>query len=72
MADDAPSPCRWCGEAHGKLCPWVKAYEYDSLTGLIVTRVEFLTPADYGLKTSAADGVSITEPEYPKLGQKTG
>lgn len=37
-------PCRWCGNHHGKLCPAVKALEYDSYG--MITRVEFLTPAD--------------------------
>jgi hypothetical protein len=39
--------CRWCGEDHGKRCPWVKAFEFSSGDDR-VTRVEFLTPADFG------------------------
>lgn len=40
--------CRWCGQApHGGLhCPLIKALDFDPLYGG-VTRVEFLTPADY-------------------------
>lgn len=38
-------PCRWCGEDHGAICPWVKALEFDPAGN--VTRVEFLTSADF-------------------------
>lgn len=31
---------------HGPMCPWIKALEFDATTGQIITRVEFLTPAD--------------------------
>ena len=40
-------PCRWCGDVHGPRCPWVKALEFEPMTGS-VTRVEFLTPKDWG------------------------
>lgn len=55
-------PCRWCGATHGKICPYVKAFEFGA-TGEI-TRVEFLTPADYPpLKVDPAD-----QQEYDRLG----
>jgi hypothetical protein len=48
MTGDTPPPtgCRWCGEAHGPLCPMVKALEF-APDGVTVTRVEFLTAADF-------------------------
>ena len=42
--DQKPEPCRWCGEAHGVLCPWVKAFEFGPDGTL--KRVEFVTYAD--------------------------
>ena len=62
MADEAPTPCRWCDEAHGPRCPWVKALEFSSGDERI-TRVEFFTAADF-----KAD--RIEEPpgaSYPRL-----
>ena len=44
--------CRWGGEEHGARCPWVKAYEFSSGDDRI-TRVEFLTPADFSPQRSA-------------------
>lgn len=38
-----PGKCRWCGQPHGHVCPYVKAIEFDS-TGLVVKRVEFHDP----------------------------
>jgi hypothetical protein len=44
MTIDQIPACRWCGHAHGDLCPQVKALEfYEDGT---VKRVEFLTPND--------------------------
>ena len=37
--------CQFCGKDHGKLCPAVKAIEYNEHGG--IKRVEFMTPADY-------------------------
>jgi len=37
--------CQYCGKSHGVRCPDVKAIEYGP-DGR-VTRVEFMTPADY-------------------------
>ena len=42
----AEQPCRWCGQLHGVRCPIVKAMEFDSASGMICTRVEFVTDAD--------------------------
>jgi hypothetical protein len=55
-----PPRCRWCGQPHGPLCPYVKALEFDQ--GNSITRVEFLTPADYQ-RPPPADTVAD---EYPK------
>lgn len=60
-----PAPCRWCGLSHGKLCPAVKAFEFqyteDGDEQLV--RVEFFAPIDYRpQKPEAPDGES-----YPRL-----
>lgn len=63
MPDDPiPVPCRWCGEDHGPRCPWVKALQFSDMNGLI-TRVEFLTPADCGAPRTAEEVAG----DYPKL-----
>lgn len=58
-------PCRWCGDEHGKLCPYVKALNFDPTTR-VITRVEFLTPADYGKAVAELP----PETEYPRLATK--
>ena len=59
--------CPRCGEDHAPIaCPYVKAIEFDPVAGLIITRLEFLTPADYGPSKPVA--VDDESPEYPKLG----
>lgn len=45
--------CRWCGEVHGPYCQIVKALEFGP--GGNVTRVEFVTLADFPRQTEAAD-----------------
>ena len=55
--------CRWCGDSHGPRCPWVKALEFSSGDERI-TRVEFLTPADF--KGERAEEADIG-PSYPTL-----
>lgn len=57
---DVIATCRWCGDTHGPLCPYVKALEFDQTNH--ITRVEFLTPADYQ-RLPPADTVAV---EYPK------
>lgn len=60
--------CPWCGEAHGARCPWVKAFEFSPANPLTITRVEFLTPADYGIRAAKVGDSTIEEPaDYPKL-----
>ena len=56
--------CDWCGEQHGKLCPFVKAFNLDPAGN--ITRVEFVTMADMAVRPRADD--SEPEAEYPKLG----
>jgi hypothetical protein len=61
-------PCPRCHEPHEwETCPYVKAIEYDDVGN--ITRLEFLTPADYGrphpAPTEAVDN-------YPKLGARNG
>lgn len=71
MVDDAPAsePCPRCGEAHALIeCPHVKAVEYDS-TGKIVTRVEFLTPADYHPMKGSIPDAAAAAADYAKLGK---
>lgn len=72
-----PAPCEWCGLLHvlppsaPRLCPYVKAFEFrcDEAGARYVSRVEFLTPADYQpIKSGPA--AADTPPEadnYPKL-----
>lgn len=72
--------CPWCGfPAHAEppsVCPYVKAIEFgrDGLAVkmpagqvALVTRVEFLTPADMG---KAAQKEEEPQPDYPRLGRK--
>lgn len=57
--------CQRCSEGHDLIaCPHVKAVEYAE--GGRITRVEFLTPADYG--PPPKDGAPGAEPEasYPR------
>ena len=59
--------CPRCDGDHAPIaCPYVKAIEFDPGAGLIITRLEFLTPADYGPSKPVA--VDDEAPEYPKLG----
>ena len=63
MGIDRPEPnvvaCRWCGLFHGKICPFVKALEFDE-DGVNIIRVEFFPPAS---ATSPVDA------DYPKKKQ---
>lgn len=66
MSADAPAPpepCRWCGDQHGKICPWVKALEFDDPSGLVVRRVEFFSPVEMFGKP---EPVAPPEGDYPK------
>ena len=57
--------CDRCGGDHTPIaCPYVKAVEFDA-SGLIITRLEFLTPADYGPSKPVAD--EKPSDDYPKL-----
>jgi hypothetical protein len=59
---EGQQPCRWCGETHGPLCSIVKALDF-AFGDYRVTRVEFLTAADFAGKKSPED-----EPiSYPRL-----
>lgn len=40
--DASPAPCRFCGQRHGHLCPYVRAIEY--YPDGAVRRVEFYEP----------------------------
>ncbi len=63
--------CIWCGLDHGKVCPFVKAFEFGvggvptEVPGVTVTRVEYMTPNDRHLAQRAATGSD--EADYPKL-----
>lgn len=60
-------PCRRCGEDHELIaCPHVKALEFDSVTGLMITRVEFLTPIDYWRDKSPE--TPQVDADYPRIG----
>jgi hypothetical protein len=71
MADDpagAGVACRWCHEHPAdQRCPYVKALEFDPTTNF-VTRVEFLTPADFIREKPSAEPQDSGD--YPKLGQE--
>lgn len=72
MADEpAPKVCRRCGGDHELIaCDYVKAVEFDH-TGLIITRLEFLTPADYGpIKASSPDEPPAPRQDYVRLGEQ--
>ncbi len=64
-----PAPCEWCGHIHGRLCPYVKAFEFriNESGERQVARVEFLTPADYPANKVSATGATVGE-DYPRLG----
>ena len=70
MADENDLPCRWCGDKHGRLCPFVKALEFDG--DQKVTRVEFLTPADFGSNRHELEDTREPDDDdpYPRLGPK--
>lgn len=61
--DATVKTCRWCSSVHaGEHCPLVKAVNFDHYGA--ITRIEFLTPADYG------PGATVEpEPDYPRKGQ---
>jgi len=70
MSGDVPK-CPRCGEAHPVIaCPYVKAVEFDPGTGLIIRRLEFLTPADYGRAPAVTREPDAPADDYPRLGQK--
>lgn len=68
---DAATPrqaCHRCGGQHEILaCPYVKAAEFDG-DGKI-TRLEYLTPADYGPQRREAEKPPEGEP-YERLGKR--
>lgn len=68
MADET---CQWCGLAHGKLCPSVKAMDFDMAGN--VTRVEFMTPMDLRPEHPPAPPPEPEQapPAYPKLGDRS-
>lgn len=56
--------CRWCGEEHGTLCPWVKAFNLRRDGS--VSRVEYVTATDFpGSKT---DEKAEGSDDYPRIG----
>jgi len=69
MADEESGTCRWCGEAHGPRCPWVKAVEFNAKNGA-VTRVEFMTPADCAAPRRSPE--EEPAPDYPRLKPSRG
>ena len=58
--------CRWCGEQHATpfICPWVKALEFAHGDDR-VTRVEFLTAADF--PKDAKPALEMEQADYPRL-----
>lgn len=68
MSDSAPpDKCRRCGDGHELFaCPHVKAIDLD---GDAITRVEFLTPADFPREqTPKPEGAAVDGDNYPRLG----
>ena len=75
MTDEPGQACRWCGALHGVLCPYVKAMEFSEANGIIVTRVEFVTMADFPAQRSepeadAPDGYDRIKPGWGQHGEK--
>lgn len=72
MALSEPSRCRWCGEPHETLCPYVKALEFDDGSANPeaagkVSRVEFFSPVElFGPRPP----VTPEEGDYLKLGSQ--
>lgn len=58
--------CRWCGEAHGPMCPMVKALEFAPDGSGTVVRVEFLTAADFPAHKEAP-AEEESQPPYERL-----
>lgn len=70
---DVPVICGRCGADHDIIaCPFVKAVEFDD--AMRVSRIEFLTPADYAqprVVKAPDDAPPAAGPSnYAKLGQK--
>ena len=73
-SDAATAPatkvCPRCAGSHdlGPECPYVKAVDYaESGTG-IITRIEFLVPADFGRASAPTD--KPPREDYARLGEK--
>jgi hypothetical protein len=68
------STCRYCGEKHGMICPWVKAIEFyptdDNVKGGAVKRIEFWSRAELDAMTKAGHPVVRADP--PPLSTGTG
>lgn len=69
------APCRWCGQSHGPMCPWVKAMEFDGYSSNPtdverITRVEFFSPAElFGPMRKDDVAPTAVDGNYPRLGQ---
>ena len=65
--DEVQTKCIRCGdEDHDVLkCPYVKAANFDA--DMNIVRLEFLTPADYGVRTAKVGDESMSETDYPKM-----
>lgn len=68
-----PPRCWRCGADHPIVaCPHVKAVEFSDAAALTVSRVEFLTPADWGVRASSGQAGGERS-GYPTLnGQNKG
>jgi hypothetical protein len=66
--------CPRCGDKHLIIaCPYVKAIDFQDGNLLLIRRVEFLTPADYGPQ-APKPAVANVEPaagpaDYQRMGQ---
>lgn len=66
-----PEPCRWCGDRHGPLCPYVKSYEFSDGSANPealgkVTRVEFFSPVDLFGPQRGQPSAETPAGDYPR------
>lgn len=60
-----PEPCRWCGDRHGPLCPYVKSLDFAEFSNHI-TRVEFFSPVDLFGPQRGQPSAETPAGDYPR------
>lgn len=73
MTTEATAACPRCGGAHDPFatpaaCPYVKAVEWHESGdgGLFISRVEFLTPTDFGPAVPTPSDGDAAAADYPR------